>query len=217
MNTLAERLQIALNNKDGATKADLARACGIKPPSVNDWFSGKTKSLRDVSLVRAANFLGVTKEWLAEGKGPKRIDSPGLEYAGKANPSALLPVAGIAQLGENGWYDEITADGSEGYVEHYTGDDNAYVLRVRGDSMHPAIRNGWYVVVEPSMSLAGGLYVAVALNDGRKLVKEYLYETTDEYALQSVNGGERLNIERSSVMTIHAISAVVAPSKHTHH
>lgn len=141
-------------------------------------------------------------------------EPPMPEYLGRAPEASLIPVAGVAQLGENGWYSEITADGSHGYVEHHTKDPKAYVLRVRGDSMHPAIRNGWYVVVEPSMGLCGGIYVAVALKDGRKMVKELLFENQDEYALESVNGGVRLTIPKKEVLSIHGVAAVVAPGKH---
>lgn len=165
-----------------------------------------------------AKAFGLTIEQLAdESKNWLEISDIGsgqLEYVGPTKTPSLLPVAGIAQLGSNGWYDEIEANGTEGYVEHYTNDDQAYALRVRGDSMYPAIRNGWYVVVEPSMAVSGGIYAAIALTNGRKMVKEVLYETPQEYVLQSVNGGERLSISRDEIQTIHGVSAVVAPGKH---
>ena len=50
--------------------ADLARACGVKPPSVSNWLSGKTKELKGETLLRAAAFLEVNPEWLAYGSGP---------------------------------------------------------------------------------------------------------------------------------------------------
>lgn len=92
MKTLQERLQWALARKPGATQADLARACKVKAPSVTDWFSGKTKSLKADSLRLAASFLGVNRDWLQTGLGdplgprdhrnekttsePAEIDSP---------------------------------------------------------------------------------------------------------------------------------------------
>lgn len=215
MSTLADRLKEALAEKAPATQADLARACGIKSPSVNDWFSGKTKGMRGTSLIKAAAFLNVSKEWLAEGKGPKRPEND-LEFMGHIPSRQLIPVAGIAQMGDNGWYDVPSTNGSEGYVEHSSRDPNAYAVRVKGESMFPAIRNGWYVVVEPNGTLSSGEYVAVALRNGKKMVKELLFETPDGYTLQSVNGGERFSIEKQDIETIHPVSAVVTPSKHKH-
>ena len=68
--TLSERLTEALDAK-GATKAELARACRVKPPSVSDWFSGKTKVLKADTLLAAASFLNVSPCWLSTGHGPR--------------------------------------------------------------------------------------------------------------------------------------------------
>lgn len=72
--TLAERLKIAMAGPPKVTQAALARACGVKPPSINDWCSGKTKALTAGNLLKAAAKLGVRPRWLAEGIGPKNLD-----------------------------------------------------------------------------------------------------------------------------------------------
>lgn len=69
MSTLTERLQQALDRRPDVSKADIARACKIRPPSVTAWFSGETKTLDAANLVTAANILGVDPTWLATGKG----------------------------------------------------------------------------------------------------------------------------------------------------
>jgi transcriptional regulator with XRE-family HTH domain len=71
MSTLSDRLNAALTGPPRLSQADLARACGVKPPSVSDWISGKTKRLSGSNLLAAARFLGVNPEWLASGKGPR--------------------------------------------------------------------------------------------------------------------------------------------------
>ncbi|WJJ94023.1 S24 family peptidase [Neopusillimonas aromaticivorans] len=136
------------------------------------------------------------------------------EYIGPAPKQMRIPVSGFAKLGENGWYEEINAPGSEGYVEASSSDPDAYVLLVKGDSMHPAIRNGWYVVVEPNKQPCSGEYAAILLRDGRKMVKEYLYSSGDTIAVESVNGGERLSLAKQDVKVVHAIGSVLMPSKH---
>ena len=55
----------------GLSQADLARECGVKPPSVNGWLSGKSKFLRGENLLKAAKALNVSQSWLATGKGSK--------------------------------------------------------------------------------------------------------------------------------------------------
>ncbi len=78
--SLSERLSLALK-RSGITQADLARACGVKPPSVHGWLSGKAKFLRGENLLRAAAALGVNQEWLATGDGQMFITESPDSYA----------------------------------------------------------------------------------------------------------------------------------------
>lgn len=71
---LSDRIKLALE-KSGITQAQLARACGVKPPSVNGWLNGKSKYLRGENLLAAAKALGVSHHWLATGKGLMVEDS----------------------------------------------------------------------------------------------------------------------------------------------
>lgn len=46
-------------------RAALARASGVKEPSVHAWFSGATKSLQGAVLMKAAAYLRVNPDYLA--------------------------------------------------------------------------------------------------------------------------------------------------------
>jgi len=74
MTTLADRLKLAMAEKQ-VRPADLARAAQVKPPSVSDWLSGATKSLKGDNLLRVARVLGVEPSWLAHGVGSSRAPS----------------------------------------------------------------------------------------------------------------------------------------------
>ncbi|WP_368655426.1 S24 family peptidase [Castellaniella ginsengisoli] len=143
-----------------------------------------------------------------------REPQPQVEYIGSAPSQRLVAVVGQARLGENGWYDVVQEVGCDGFVEAVSNDPDAYALRVLGDSMFPAIRNGWYVVVEPNHALNPSDFVAVALTDGRKMVKEFLYRTADEVGLQSVNGNKRLTVPLAEIATMHPIGSLVSPGKY---
>ena len=77
MSTLADRLQKALQQKQSrdtaASQAELARYCVTSAPSVSDWFTGETKSLKAKSLVMAAEYLGVRARWLLDGAGSMQV------------------------------------------------------------------------------------------------------------------------------------------------
>jgi transcriptional regulator with XRE-family HTH domain len=70
MSQLAQRLQQRLNDL-GLSQKELADSCGISAPAVNDWLSGKTKSLKASTLLKAAKALAVSPQWLESGLGVK--------------------------------------------------------------------------------------------------------------------------------------------------
>lgn len=80
MKTLAERLKYAMDvlPSKKIKGAELAIVVGVKPPSVSDWRSGKSKTMEGENLLRAAKYLSVDPVWLATGKGepPKRDGQP---------------------------------------------------------------------------------------------------------------------------------------------
>lgn len=65
---LSDRLRLAMQQAN-MSQAELARACGVRPPSVSGWLSDKSKYLRGENLLRAAKALGVSDIWLATGVG----------------------------------------------------------------------------------------------------------------------------------------------------
>jgi phage repressor protein C with HTH and peptisase S24 domain len=254
MSSLKERMEAAWKRRleiaapgERVTKAGLARAAGVRPPSVQDWFSGETKTLKGQSMIGAAAYLRVNASWLESGKGhmgpptsplpsfglgktstalqalslvtspPKEgmPTDPEPEYAGPLPFVRRVPVVGAAKLGENGWYEEVSSipGAGDGHVEVFTKDPNAYALVVRGDSMHPAIRDGWLVVVEPNGAPAAGEYVLVKLRDGRSMVKELLYQRRDSIAVISVNGNQRITLAADEVESLQAVGPIVPPSK----
>lgn len=202
MNTLAERVKLCMVGN--RTLTGLARACGIRPPSVSAWLSGKTKKIEGANLLRAAAYLGVNPRWLASGDGPR---SPASPIADKHYPR----VVGSARCGNNGYY--VDLDGGDGYLEIESA-PGSHAIRIRGNSMFPAIKDGWFVIIEPDARPAVDEYLLVKFKDGRKMVKTLLYLRPDCLVLESVNGGERLTAMLDDLEGFSAVSAVVPPSKH---
>jgi phage repressor protein C with HTH and peptisase S24 domain len=127
-------------------------------------------------------------------------------------------VVGTARLGDNGFYEEISSvpGSGDGLVDAYSNDPNAFALRVRGDSMFPAIRDGWYVVVEPNSVPQPGDYVLVKLKSGQKMVKELLMQRTDSITVSSVNGDVRKTIDIADVephFGLQPVAAIISPKK----
>lgn len=74
MSTLQDRMKERMAAL-GLTNAQLAVACGVRPPTSFHWASGKTKNIKGEPLLVASKVLGVRPEWLASGVGPKYSDN----------------------------------------------------------------------------------------------------------------------------------------------
>jgi transcriptional regulator with XRE-family HTH domain len=77
------------------SQAGLARATGARPASISDWVNDRTKSINSKYLTSAANYFGVSSDWLATGKGPKQTQD-GHAVDSLAPQSSTGP-AGVAQ------------------------------------------------------------------------------------------------------------------------
>lgn len=223
MSTIHTRIK-RLREAKGLSMEQLADAVSVSWQTVQQWENGKTAPQRK-RLGAVATALGTTAEYLllgdlhhgvggARDNGRPRSE---VEYVGKYDRERRrMPVVGIAQLGENGYYEllDYPKGHGDGYIMHTSSDPDAYVLQVRGDSMTPAIRNGWYVVVEPNGTLAAGEYVAIQLQDGRKMVKELLVQhRLGDLDVMSVNGNVRISLRASDIESVQSVGAVIPPSR----
>jgi phage repressor protein C with HTH and peptisase S24 domain len=216
--SLKDRIREAMGTM---SPADLARAAQVTPATVTFWLDGTTKAIKGEKAVLLEKNTGYRANWLISGKGPKLVeaaqqdgDSP--VYAGKRSGVRAIPVVGTARMGEHGFYEELSTipGAGDGHINIATEDPSAYGLRVRGNSMAPAIRDGWYVLVEPNASPAVGEYVLVKMRDGQRMVKELLYQRPGiSIEVLSVNNGERQTIYAEELEGLQAVAAVVSPSK----
>lgn len=133
-------------------------------------------------------------------------------------PSSKLwvPVKAYSKMGMDGYFTDMgyEGNGGDGYVPTHTAGSNAYAVKGTGDSMFPAIRNGWYVVCDPDAELVPMEFVQVCLKDGRCTIKEFIGIHNDVLSLIAVNGGERLTFNMDEVESITAITDIVPPSQH---
>ena len=190
MRTLRERLRAALD-ASAKSQAALARACGIKPPSVHDWLSGKTQTIESQNLLKASKFLGVSPDWLASGKGAMQQDLSGSNTREGPEVLGLVPLVSSVQAGNWG---EIVDNFQPGDAENWLPcvaphGPHTFCLVVEGESMRnpgvkPSYDPGDIIFVDPDVAAQPGDRVVVRLEsqtaatfkqyieeDGRKLLK----------------------------------------------
>ncbi len=190
-----------------------------------DWASQGTVSqymtggmpLNIEALLKLANVLQfdpaevsprLAQTFLPSGVAPLTLEA-GPDFT---RPFKRASIAGTAQLGPNGYWDALEA--TEGWIDVPTSDPDVYSLRVRGDSMAPAIRNGWVVWCEPNHQLIPGEYVMLRCNNGQSMVKELLFENAEEVSLGAVNDNYgRITFQRRDIEQLHYVGGIVPPSK----
>lgn len=205
----------------GWSAVDLAQRSGVANTTIGALENRDSKRSEFAeALIEAFPPDKVSHIYLRTGKGriddrPESGAEPQPEFAGFRRGARRVPVVGTAKMGDDGYYEEMSAEigGGDGHVDVQTEDPNAYCLRVRGNSMWPAIRDGWYVVVEPNAKPTVGEYVLVKLNNGKKMVKELLYQRSTSIEIMSVNGEHRLTVYNDELLDLQAIGGVVPPSK----
>lgn len=205
---LASNFTRALAESGVAPKA-IAEARGITEQAVSNW--KRTGKIAREHLPTIAQLTGWSVERLLGGA----HDDPQPEFAGMAKIARRVPVVGTAKMGDNGYFEDFSwvPGAGDGHIEIQTQDPNAYCLRVRGMSMHPAIRDGWYVLIEPNGQPREGEYVLLKLRDGKKMVKELLFRRPGSIQVMSVNGEERFTVDLEDLEDMQPVGAVVSPSK----
>lgn len=196
--------------KHQTNPTQVAQVTKIPQPTIYRILIGETKNPRVDTLQTIADFFRVSLEAL-RGTNLREADFSH-QPAPIAQPFKQVPVVGHVKGGDNGYLEELDypVGNGDGYVEYPARDKNAYALRVRGDSMRPRIRPGEFVIVEPNRQPHPGDDVVVIARDGRKLLKEFLYERNGEITLGSVNAEHAaISLPRTDIDKIHYVAAIV--------
>ena len=198
MTTLKQRFAELSALRPEISQADLARATGAKPPSVNAWFSGDTKSMKADTAAKAAAVYGCSPIWLATGEG--EMLSRGLVSTSSvgggltaANTEPAPDVRGrvplISWVQAGAWcqpQDVLELEDVERWmlcmVPHSPG---TFALRVRGDSMtapHGNTRTypeGCFIFVDPERRNPSNGDRVVACLHGTDEVTFKIYKSED--------------------------------------
>lgn len=229
MRTLAERLQEALARKPGGSQAALARFCRVQGPSVSNWFTGETKTLKAGSLRLAAEYLGVSRDWLETGKGapgwqethpagegpaPEGVAHHMSHTGNETAPteSIKVPVIGTLELGTSHMYElRASPDGRPiGHVPAPGVSSKAYAVRVFGDDLYPAVRHGACLVVDPSARLQEGELMLLENTEGQYFVCELVSLRDDAVTVSPAKGGQRRTLARATVAAMHPVLYVAS-------
>ncbi len=216
MKTLAERLRYAMEvlPPKKIRGVELARAVGVKPPSVSDWLSGKSKTMEGENLLRAAKHLNVSPVWLATGNGEISADqnnnskslANGTSIANLESldnnvapvTSKLLPVLSWVQAGSMTSVESINPSEIAEWLPPLSSDDpdGCFYLKVVGISNYPTYMDGDYILINPSYQVCDLLSedLIVVRHNTDATFKKLVIESDDRKYLQALNPNFQPNI-----------------------
>ncbi|MDR0771469.1 MAG: S24 family peptidase [Burkholderiales bacterium] len=123
-----------------------------------------------------------------------------------------IPVTGRAMGGEDGIIniDDYPPGFGSGYISLYSPDQNAYAVRVEGDSMAPRMRSGDFVVVEPNHDALPGDEAVVTFTDGSSVVKMILWMRDGDVSLGSINNNVApITRPHTEIVNMHRVAAIL--------
>ena len=176
--TAIDRLAITLST----SPSGLAKQAGLDPTSFNKskrfGANGKARWPSTESVAKILSVAGMSFEDFAVLAEDRPLRGP------------YIPVIGLAQAGNDGFFDDSGYPVGEGWDEvRMPGelDDNVYALKIQGDSMWPVFRDGDRILVSPIQNVRKGDRVVVKTLEGEIMAKELVKKTTTRIELKSLN------------------------------
>jgi phage repressor protein C with HTH and peptisase S24 domain len=177
--------RLAARNK--MTASGLAKKAGLDPTTFN-----KSKRITPEGRQRWPSTESVAKALAATNT---KVDTFVTLITDGVKPAiSTVPLIGFAQAGEGGHFDDSGFPVGKGWDEielpHVT-DEQAYALKIAGESMKPTYRPGDIIIVSPSSPIRKGDRIVVRTKDGEVMVKELRRKTTRNIELKSLNAEHR--------------------------
>jgi phage repressor protein C with HTH and peptisase S24 domain len=175
----------ALAAKNKLSASGLAKLAGLDPTTFNKSKRGiPGGKLRWPSTESISKILAATNANLEDFVALVSRDG------GTRPPARLVPLVGMAQAGNRGFFDDAGYPAGSGWDEipfPELGDEHAYALEVSGDSMLPVYRDGDRIVVSPAANPRRGDRVVVKTLAGEVLAKQLARLTAQRVDLKSLN------------------------------
>ena len=176
-----------LAERAGLSASGLARRAGLDPTTFN-----KSKRMTAEGRARWPSTESISKALTASGTPVEAFVA--LMHAPDAHadktPAKTLPLLGFAQAGSGGYFDDAGFPAGEGWDQiafPEVADAHAYALKISGQSMLPAYRDGDVILVSPSAAIRRGDRVVVKNRDGEVMAKELKRRSPTAIELRSLN------------------------------
>lgn len=212
MHETMKRLYIAARElKKIEGKSTLARYLDESPQTLNNW---EARGLSKSGMIKANALIGCQIGWLKSGTG-LMTQLPMGGFAVSTDKLTAVPVVGksMGGLPERIFTDEgRLTDGFDEYAEVFSGDPNAFVVRVEGNSMYPKFTQGDYALVEPNTDPEIEDDVIVRLVSGEVMLKR-LMSRRGGIKLASYNDPQTYDYKHESIAWMYYVAYPIPARK----
>jgi phage repressor protein C with HTH and peptisase S24 domain len=166
----------------GLSASGLARRAGLDPTTFN-----KSKRITPAGRARWPSTESIAKALTATATTIEVF--VGLIEQSEGGKPRGMPLLGFAQAG-GGHFDDggfPAGEGWEAIAFPALGDEHAYALKISGQSMEPAYRDGDIIIVSPAAPIRRGDRVVVRTRSGEVMAKELNRTSAKEIELKSLN------------------------------
>jgi phage repressor protein C with HTH and peptisase S24 domain len=167
----------------GLSPSGLAKKAGLDPTTFN-----RSKRITPEGRARWPSTESLAKSLAATGTSMETFVQL---IDGAARPiSQGVPLIGLAQAGTAGYFDDAGFPVGKGWDQvafPSIADENAYALKINGNAMEPAYRDGCVIVVSPAATIRRDDRVIVKTKDGDVMVKELKRRTPKVIELRSID------------------------------
>jgi len=188
------------------TKSQMARALGVSAPTVSQWESGTIASLSGKNMTNICQLLGVSAEWLLEGKTsrdtiiePLPLKGAPVGYRQEDDPDfvAVRMVRLLLSAGISGFRTEPEYEADALLkMNRFWIEKNGYSLdhliatKIRGESMEPSLYDGDVVIINTADTTPSDATVFAVNYEGEAVVKRMMRDA-GEWWLTSDNPDNR--------------------------
>jgi len=167
----------------GLTASGLARRAGLDPTTFN-----KSKRATAEGRARWPSTESIAKALAATGIPLETFVALIERDAGVA--ARAVPLLGFADAGAASYFDDRGFPTGERWLTiafPAVNDGHAYALKISGDSMAPAYRDGDVIIISPSAPIRRGDRVVVRTKSGEMTANELKRKTAKSIELKSLN------------------------------
>jgi phage repressor protein C with HTH and peptisase S24 domain len=197
----------------------------VRTNNVSNW---KARGVPKNRAAEIANILGTTSDYLLQRPGAAKDIGPSTAAA-KPPPQFIsdvetapdlvgrvrvLPVVGKVQAGPDGLLsiDDYPVGFGDGEVEYWATCENAYALRVRGESMSPRYLPGEFVAVDPCSDVQPSQEVIVLMTNGSRMIKRMLWMRDGQACFESINKDyKNITLGVEDIQALHRVLGRVPP------